>query len=85
MLARTVASPPPRDFPGQRSSTGTTSRRLLLAGALVLNLVVLYAPPNDITVEVFINDKSNPGNFVGPHDTIVGAQPYSTLAAGRLR
>ncbi len=41
MLARTVATPPPRDDPGQ---TGTTSRRLLLAFAVLLNLVVLYAP-----------------------------------------
>lgn len=44
MLARTVAPPPPpRDFPHQRR-TGTALGRLALVGALVLNLVVLYAP-----------------------------------------
>lgn len=74
MLARTVAPPPSRNDPGRRTRTGLTRRRLLLAGALVLNLVVLYAP----------DPGSPPGSGLGL-DKLVHAGIFALLVLTGLR
>jgi hypothetical protein len=74
MLARTVDSSPPRDDRGQRSPTGTTSRKVLLAGAVLLNLVVLYAP----------DPGAPPGSGLGL-DKVVHAGIFALLVFTGLR